>query len=185
MYGWRAPGVEPQTDEERAFAAKAAGMFEAEGAYFRMQSTKPLTLAYALMDSPVGVCAWIVEKFKTWSHIDGENIETAYTKDQLLTNVMIYLVSGTFATSTWLYRGLFEDFGGEPLKPGARIEKPVGVANFPRDFIGWPPRSIVERQINVARWTDVGEGGHFAAMERPKHFVDDIRAFAKQLEGRN
>lgn len=181
MYGWRAPGISPENDAERAFAIQAAGMFEAEGAYFRMHSTKPLTLAYALMDSPVGVCAWIVEKFKTWSHLDGDNIESAYTKDQLLTNVMIYLVTGTFATSTWLYRGLFEDMSGEPLKPGARIAKPVGVANFPKDFIGWPPRSLVERQMNVARWTDVGEGGHFAALERPKQFVSDVQDFAEQI----
>jgi microsomal epoxide hydrolase len=181
MNGWRAPGVAPQTDEERAYYARAEQMFDAEGAYFRMQSSKPLTLSYALMDSPVGVCAWIVEKFKTWSHLDGENIESAYTKDQLLTNVMIYLVTGTFATSTWLYRGLFEDLSGTPLKVGDRIQKPVCVANFPHDFIGWPPRSIVEKHINVARWTDMGEGGHFAAMEKPKKFIDDIRAFAKQI----
>jgi microsomal epoxide hydrolase len=181
MNGWRAPGVLPQTDEEKAYYARAEQMFDAEGAYFRMQSSKPLTLSYALMDSPVGVCAWIVEKFKTWSHLNGEDIESAYTKDQLLTNVMIYLVTGTFATSTWLYRGLFEDMGGAPLKVGDRITKPVAVANFPHDFIGWPPRSIVEKHLNVAQWTDMGEGGHFAAMEKPKKFIDDVRSFARQI----
>ncbi len=180
MFGWRAPGVAPETDEEKAHAARSAMLFEAEGAYFRMQSTKPLTLAYALMDSPVGVAAWIVEKFKGWSDVRA-GFEAVHSMDRLLTNVMIYLVTGTFATSTWMYRGLFEDPGGEPLPPGARIERPVGVAAFPIDLIPWPPRSLVERHMNVARWTDFEAGGHFAALERPDELVADIRDFAREI----
>lgn len=181
MYGWRAPGVMPETAEEMKWAGDSLAMFEAEGAYFRMHTTKPLTLSYALMDSPVGVCAWIIEKFKTWSHLDGENIESAYTKDQLLTNVMIYLVTDTFGTSTWLYRGLAED-PGAPLPTGAKIERPVAVAIFPHDFIDWPPRSMVEKQMNVRRWTEMGEGGHFAALERPEKYMADVRAFARDID---
>lgn len=146
-----------------------------------MQSTKPLTLSYAMTDSPVGVCAWIVEKFHGWSDIRDNNVESAYTKDQLLTNVMIYLVSNTFATAAWLYRGLMEDPGGTPLSVGARIEKPVAVANFPVDLIPFPPRSLVERHVNVVRWTDMGEGGHFAALEKPDRLVPDIQAFARDI----
>lgn len=181
MFGWRSPGVFPETEEEKAHAAMSAGLMEAEGAYFREQSTKPLTLSYALMDSPVGIAAWIIEKFNGWSDLRSGGIEEVYTKDQLLTNVMIYLVSDTFATSTWLYRGLFEDQFGEPVPAKARIEKPVGIANFPIDLIPWPPRSLVERNVNVARWTDMGEGGHFAALEKPAKLVDDIRAFAADI----
>jgi microsomal epoxide hydrolase len=181
MLGWRSPGVHPETDEEKAFAAASAPQFEAEAAYFRMQSTKPLTLSYALMDSPVGVAAWIVEKFHGWSDLKDGNIESVYSKDQLLTNVMIYLVSGTFATSTWLYRGLFEDLSGAPVPLKARIEKPVAIANFPVDLIPFPPRSLVERQMNVVRWTDMGVGGHFAALEQPDKLVPDIAAFARQI----
>jgi microsomal epoxide hydrolase len=181
MMGWRAPGVAPETDEEHAHAAKSGALFQAEGAYFQMQSTKPATLSYALMDSPVGVAAWIVEKFHGWSDLGGRGIEAVYTKDQLLTNVMIYLVTGTFATSTWLYRGLFEDQSGTPLKLGDRIEKPVGIANFPIDLIPFPPRSLVERHMNVSHWTDMGEGGHFAALEKPEKLTADILKFAQSI----
>ena len=99
----------------------------------------------------------------------------------LLTNVMIYLVSDTFATSTWLYRGLFEDFSGTPVPPKSRIEKPVGIAAFPIDLIPFPPRSLVERHLNVAHWTDMAEGGHFAALEKPDLLVADIVAFARAI----
>lgn len=179
MLGWRAPGVAPQTDEEKAQAAQAAGLFEAEGAYFRLHSTKPSTLAYAMMDSPVGACAWIAEKFHGWSDLRSGGIEAAYTKDQILTNVMIYLVTDTFATATWLYRGLFEDQSGAPVPPGARIERPMGLARFPVDIIPMPPRSLAERMMNVVHWTEMAEGGHFAALERPELLIADIRAFAR------
>lgn len=179
MLGWRSPGVMPETDEEKAQAMQAGGLFEAEGAYFRLHSTKPTTLAYAMMDSPVGACAWIVEKFHGWSDLRKGGIEAAYTKDQLLTNVMIYLVSGTFASATWLYRGLFEDQSGAPVLPGARIEKPMGLARFPVDIIPMPPRSLVERMMNVVHWSEMAEGGHFAALERPDLLVAEINAFAK------
>jgi pimeloyl-ACP methyl ester carboxylesterase len=180
MMGWRPPGAGPETKEEVAAAQAANQIFEAEGAYFREQSTKPQTLSYAMMDSPVGACAWIVEKFHGWSDIRN-GFEHAYTKDQLLTNVMIYLVTRSFNTATWLYRGLFEDFSGAPIPAKARIEKAVAIARFPVDLIPFPPRSQVERIMNVARWTEFSEGGHFAALERPKELVDDIRAFARAL----
>ncbi|HEY0105441.1 MAG TPA: epoxide hydrolase [Rhizomicrobium sp.] len=181
MMGWMAPGVAPQTEEEKAHAAKAAQLFEMEGAYFREQATKPQTLSYAMMDSPVGAAAWIVEKFHGWSDTR-KGFETVYTKDQLLTNVMIYLVTRSFNTATWLYRGLAEERVVNPLPKGARLEKPTGIAAFPIDLIPFPPRSQVERAINVAHWTDFEEGGHFAALERPDDLVASIRAFARGLD---
>lgn len=180
MFGWRSPGVNPETEEEKAYAQRAAMLFEMEGAYFREQTTKPQTLSYAMMDSPVGACAWIVEKFHGWSDTRG-GFDKVYTKDQLLTNVMIYLVTRTFNTATWMYRGLMEDVAGAPVPNGARIEKPVGIAAFPIDLIPFPPRSMVERHVNVAHWTDFEEGGHFAALERPDDLVKDIRDFARKL----
>jgi microsomal epoxide hydrolase len=180
MMGWRSPGVHPETPEEIAAAKAGSQIFDAEGAYFREQSTKPQTLSYAMMDSPVGAAAWIVEKFHGWSDIR-KGFENVYTKDQLLTNVMIYLVTRSFNTATWLYRGLFEDQSGAPVPPKTRIEKPVAVARFPVDLIPFPPRSLVERNVNVARWTEFSEGGHFAALERPDDLVGDIRAFARTL----
>jgi pimeloyl-ACP methyl ester carboxylesterase len=180
MMGWLSPGVAPETEEERLFAEKSRLLFDAEGAYFREQSTKPQTLSYAMMDSPVGACAWIVEKFHGWSDLR-RGFENVYTRDQLLTNVMIYLVTRSFNTATWLYRGLFEDFSGAPVPPKSRVEKPVAVAKFPVDLIPFPPRSQVEKSLNVVRWTDFKEGGHFAALERPNDLVEDIRAFARGL----
>jgi microsomal epoxide hydrolase len=182
MMGWLSPGVGPETDEERRHAEAARQLFDAEGAYFREQSTKPQTLSYAMMDSPVGACAWIVEKFYGWSDIR-KGFDKVYSKDQLLTNVMIYLVTRSFNTATWLYRGLFEDLSGAPVPPKSRIEKPVGIAKFPIDLIPFPPRSQVERNLNVVRWTEFAEGGHFAALERPTDLIEDIRAFARALPG--
>ena len=180
MFGWRSPGVHPETEEEKAYAQQAMMLFEMEGAYFREQTSKPQTLSYAMMDSPVGACAWIVEKFHGWSD-KSKGFENIYTKDQLLTNVMIYLVTRTFNTATWMYRGLMEDHAGTPVPAGARIEKPVAVANFPIDLIPFPPRSMVERHYNITQWTDFTEGGHFAALERPDDLVGDIRKFARTL----
>ena len=180
MFGWRSPGVSAETPEEQAYVARAAQLFEMEGAYFREHTTKPQTLSYAMMDSPVGACAWIVEKFHGWSDTR-KGFENVYSKDQLLTNVMIYLVTRSFNTATWLYRGLAEDFTGAPLPPRSRIEKPVGIAAFPVDLIPFPPRSLVERHMNVTHWSDFKEGGHFAALERPDDLVGDICAFARSL----
>ena len=181
MFGWRSPGVHPQTDEEKQYAQRAMQLFEMEGAYFREQTTKPQTLSYAMMDSPIGAAAWIVEKFHGWSD-RSRGFENVYSMDQLITNVMIYLVTRSFNTATWMYRGLMEDMSGDPVPNGARIEKPVGIANFPIDLIPFPPRSMVERHVNVTHWTDFKEGGHFAALERPDDLVGDIRAFARMLK---
>lgn len=180
MLGWRSPGGVPETTEEKEHAKRAELLFNLEGAYFREQATKPQTLSYAMMDSPVGACAWIVEKFHGWSDTR-KGFENVYTKDQLLTNVMIYLVTRTFNTATWMYRGLMEDTAGTPVPNGSRIEKPVGIAAFPIDLIPFPPRSMVERHLNVAHWTDFAEGGHFAVLERPDDLVADIRKFAAGL----
>ncbi|HUD51173.1 epoxide hydrolase [Parvibaculum sp.] len=184
MWGIR-PAVMPETEAEQKWAAGAAMTFELEGAYLRLQMTKPQTLSYGMMDSPVGAAAWIVEKFNGWSDRrgadGGEHIENAFTKDQLLTSVMIYLVTKTFNTATWFYRGLFEE-GGNGMAPGEKIEVPVGIANFPKEFLTFPPRTMVEKACNVVRWTDFDHGGHFAALETGKVFADDVRAFVKQVK---
>ena len=179
MMGWGF-GFAPETEEEKAHAVKAAALFQAEGAYFMEQTTKPQTLSYGMMDSPVGVAGWIVEKFHGWSDVR-KGFEAVYTKDQLLTNIMIYLVTRSFNTATWMYRGRVEEMFTNPLPPKARIERPAGIAAFPVDLIPFPPRSQVERSINVTHWTDFAEGGHFAALERPDDLVGDVRAFARGL----
>ncbi|MFM9863696.1 MAG: alpha/beta fold hydrolase, partial [Micropepsaceae bacterium] len=87
-------------------------------------------------------------------------------------------------TATWMYRGLFEDAGGKPVPPKTRIEKPVAIARFPVDLIPFPPRSMVEKSLNVVRWTEFKRGGHFAAMERPQDFIEDVRAFGREIDAR-
>jgi pimeloyl-ACP methyl ester carboxylesterase len=171
----------PRGPEEEAWAAEFAREQESEDGYRTQQATKPQTLSYAMMDSPVGVAAWIIEKFNSWSDTDGDDIESVYTKDLLLTNIMIYLVTRTFNTASWIYYGRREE-GGRVMSPeGKRVEVPTAAALFPAEFLSWPPRSYVERVYNVTRWTEMPRGGHFAALEQPQLLIDDIRDFARTL----
>ena len=134
-----------------------------------------------MMDSPVGVAAWIIEKMRGWSDIKNNDIESVYSKDTLLSNVMVYLVTKTFNTASWIYYGRREE-GGRPLpKEGLPIEIPTAVALFPKEYLEWAPRSYVERIYNIQRWTEMPKGGHFAALEQPDLLVKDIRDFAKSL----
>jgi len=171
----------PQGAEEERWAADFDRDQLLEDGYRTQQATKPQTLSYAMMDSPVGIAAWIVEKFNSWSDTDGDDIESVYNKDTLLTNIMVYLVTGTFNTASWIYYGRREE-GGRFLSPGGkRVEVPTAAALFPAEMLSWPPRSYVERLYNVTRWTEMPRGGHFAALEQPALLVDDIRAFARTL----
>jgi microsomal epoxide hydrolase len=180
MVGVRPTDDTPKTDDERKWSGTSQANFRMGGSYFLQHATKPLTLSYAMMDSPVGAAAWIIEKFHAWSDIKGD-IESRFTKDQLLTNIMIYLTTRTFQTATWLYRGVMEEGSGK-FPDGRRVEVPVAVADFPGDTLyAAPPRSFAERAYNIARWTKYDRGGHFAALEEPDLFLADIRDFARSL----
>lgn len=171
----------PQGAEEEAWADRFKSEQIMENGYRTQQATKPQTLSYAMMDSPVGVAAWIVEKFNSWSDTQGDNIESVHSKDELLTNIMVYLVTGTFCTASWIYYGRREE-GGRLLSPeGRRVEVPTAAALFPAELLSWPPRSYVERVYNITRWSEFDRGGHFAALEQPKLLIEDIRAFARSL----
>jgi microsomal epoxide hydrolase len=171
----------PQNPEEEAWAERFKREQEMENGYRTQQATKPQTLSYAMMDSPVGVAAWIIEKFNSWSDTDGDDIESAHSKDALLTNIMVYIVTRTFNTASWIYYGRREE-GGRVLSPeGKRVEVPTACALFPAELLAWPPRPYVERMYNVQRWTEMPRGGHFAALEAPDLLIDDIRAFARSL----
>ena len=171
----------PKGAEEEAWGARFEEEQALENGYRTQQATKPQTLSYAMMDSPVGVAAWIIEKFNSWSDIEGDDIESVHTKDELLTNIMVYLVTRTFNTASWIYYGRREE-GGRVLSPeGKRVEVPTGCALFPAELLSWPPRSYVERVYNVTHWTEMPCGGHFAAMEQPNLLIEDIRAFARSL----
>jgi len=172
----------PQGAEEIAWAEKFDKDQVVQDGYRTQQATKPQTLSYAMIDSPVGVAAWILEKMHGWSDIDGDNIESVYSKDQLLTNISIYIFTRTFNTASWIYYGRREE-GGRVLSPeGKRVEVPTGCALFPKELLAWPPRSYAERVYNVTQWTEMPRGGHFAAMEQPDLLIEDIRKFSRSLD---
>ena len=169
----------PQGAEEQAWAERFEREQVMENGYRTQQATRPQTLSYAMMDSPVGVAAWIIEKFNSWSDTDGDNIESAHSKDDLLTNIMIYVVTRTFNSASWIYYGRREE-GGRILSPeGKRVEVPTGCALFPKELLAWPPRSYADSIYNIQHWTEMPRGGHFGAMEEPQLLIDDIREFAR------
>ena len=181
MIGLRPTDGTPQSEEEKAWLAQTQAAMQAEGAYFMQQATKPQTLAWALMDSPMGQLAWMLEKFHGWSDLSEKSLFEVYSPDQLLTNAMIYLVNDAFATSVWYYNAVFQE-GGITLPDGQFCDTPTAFANYPGEKLyRAPPRSWAERAYNVTRWQDMPRGGHFAAMEVPGLFVDDIRAWAREI----
>jgi pimeloyl-ACP methyl ester carboxylesterase len=160
------------TEEER-FLADVAKWGELEGGYSHVQRTKPRTLAYALNDSPVGLAAWIVEKYRAWSDCGGD-VTRRFTLDELLTTIMLYWLTGGIGSSMRLYyEGRLHP---RRLAPGERVEVPCGVALFPHD-LARPPREWGERAYRVARWTEMPRGGHFPAHEEPALLAQDIREF--------
>jgi microsomal epoxide hydrolase len=142
-----------------------------ETGYQRIQGTKPQTLGYGLNDSPAGLAAWIVEKFRAWSDCDGD-VEKRFTKDELLTNIMLYWAPETATSSARLYYEMMHAGKFPPEK--FRVNVPTGCALFPREIMK-PPRAWVDRLYNVAHWTRFPKGGHFAAMEEPALLIGDIR----------
>ncbi len=172
-------GQPPLAADEQAFLDATAAWAEAEGAYGHLHRTKPQTLAFALTDSPVGLASWIVEKFRAWSDCGGD-VERAFTLDALLTNISVYWFTGTIGSSMRFYR----ENRLRPLRfaVGERVSPPLGVALFPHE-LPMPPRSWLARVFDVARWTPMPRGGHFAAMEAPELLADDIRALFRPLRG--
>ncbi len=171
----------PQTKEEKKWEESFENKQLMENGYRIQQATKPQTLSYAMMDSPVGVAAWIIEKMCGWSDIKNHDIESVYSKDTLLSNIMVYLVTKTFNTASWIYYGRREEGGRFLPKENLPLKVPTAVALFPKEYLEWAPRSYVEKIYNIKRWTEMPKGGHFAALEQPDLLVKDIRDFAKSL----
>jgi pimeloyl-ACP methyl ester carboxylesterase len=168
---------ENPTAEETEYLDGLQHWLREETGYQWIQGTKPQTLAYGLTDSPVGLAAWIVEKFRTWSD---RGLERWITMDDLLTNVTIYWATGAINSSFWPYYA--RNHEGWPIPDGARVEVPTAYAAFPHEIVR-PPRSWAERVFNIQRWTPMPSGGHFAALEEPEALAADIRAFFRQLRG--
>ena len=153
-----------------------------QNGYRTQQATKPQTLSYAMMDSPVGIAAWIIEKFFGWSDLENREFEEVHSKDELLTNIMVYLVTDTFNTASWIYYGRAQEGGRVFSTEGKRVEVPTACAVFPAEMLSWPPKSYVERIYNVKQWTEMLRGGHFAAMEEPEALIEDIRTFVQLIK---
>lgn len=158
------------TEEDRAALAAMKHYRRWDSGYSKQQSTRPQTLGYGLVDSPVAQLAWIVEKFWSWTDCDGHP-ENALSRDEMLDNVMLYWVTAAGASSARLYWESLATY-----RFGERVELPTGVASFPKE-ISCPPRSWCEASYHITHWTAMPRGGHFAAFEQPELFVDDVRAF--------
>jgi len=169
------------TPDEQRFLNAQQEWFLHQGAYVMIQASKPQTLAYGLNDSPIGLAAWIVEKFRSWSDCNGD-VEQSFSKNELLTNIMIYWVTETMPSSILHY---YRDMNTPQLQPGQHVEVPAGFALFPKDIAGMPPpRSFVERHLHIERWTEMPRGGHFAALEEPELLAEDLRAFYRPLRSK-
>lgn len=175
----RPPGFDDASlsaDEQRDLA-EMREFRQRETGYQAIQGTKPQTLAYALNDSPAGLAGWVVEKFRSWSDCGGD-VESAISREDLLTNLTVYWVTQTAGSSARLYYETLS--AGAPVMPTEHVDVPTAVARFPREIYR-PPRRWVEAAFDLRRWTVMPRGGHFAALEQPDLLVDDVRAFFRSL----
>jgi pimeloyl-ACP methyl ester carboxylesterase len=164
------------TRAEEEFVARARSFVAEEGAYALEQSTKPQTLSYSLNDSPAGLAAWIVEKYRSWSDCSGD-VEKRFSKDALLSNIMVYWATGTIGSSMRTY---YESSHLPPSVSWGRPTVPAGLAMFPQD-IAVAPKEWEDRSLNVRRWTEMPRGGHFPEWEEPELLAEDVRIFFNEL----
>jgi microsomal epoxide hydrolase len=175
----RDPSAFPNpTEAERAFLAEVAHWMREETGYQWIQGTRPQTLAFGLTDSPAGLAAWIVEKFRAWSDCGGD-VESAIRRDRMLGNIGLYWFTGAIGSSFWPYYARLHEAPFMP--PGDTITVPSAYAEFPCEIVK-TPRSGAERVFtDLRRWTVMPKGGHFAALEQPDLLAEDVRAFFREL----
>ena len=170
--------VADPTAEERRYLDELAVFLKEETGYQWIQGTRPQTLAFGLTDSPAGLAAWIVEKFRAWSDCGGD-LESVFSKDQLLANIGLYWFTGAIGSSFWPYYARWH--GPWPIPEGETVDVPTGYCEFPCEILR-PPRSLADRAFtDIRRWSVMPRGGHFAAMEQPEALTDEIRAFFRPL----
>jgi pimeloyl-ACP methyl ester carboxylesterase len=166
--------------EEKAYAEQLAQWLREETGYQWIQGTRPQTLAFGLTDSPAGLAAWIIEKFRTWSDCGGD-VETAFTRDRLLANISLYWFTGAIGSSFWPYYARIHR--PWPIPEGRTVDVPTGYAEFPREILR-PPRALAARTYtDIRRWSVMPRGGHFAALEQPEALANEVRAFFRPLRG--
>jgi microsomal epoxide hydrolase len=166
------------TPQEMAFLEQLGRFLKEESGYQWIQGTKPQTLAFGLTDSPAGLAAWIVEKFRTWSDCNGVP-ESVISRDEMLANISLYWFTGAIGSSFWPYYA--RRHGPWPVPEGKTVDVPVGYAQFPKEILT-PPRSLAERTYtNIQRWSVMDKGGHFPALEQPDVLARDVREFFAAL----
>ena len=166
------------TEEEKRYLAELSHWTREETGYSWIQGTRPQTLAFALTDSPAGLAAWIVEKFRAWSDCDGD-VERAISRDRMLADISLYWFTGAIGSSFWPYYARLH--GSAILPKGDAITVPTGYAQFPREILK-PPRKTAERVFkDIRRWSVMEKGGHFAALEQPESLAREVRAFFREL----
>ncbi|HEY1542808.1 MAG TPA: epoxide hydrolase [Xanthobacteraceae bacterium] len=181
-YGKGTTGLDHPTPAEERFVADEKANFEKESAYFMLQATRPETLAYAMADSPVGVAAYLLDKWQRWTDTRERTLDQIYGRDRLLTEVMLYAATGRFATSIWPYAG----FAQEPfsIAKGTTIDVPFGLSAYPDPLNHPPPREFAAHsRSHIVQWEVTERGGHFPALEDPARFVERFRAFAAVVRG--
>jgi len=160
--------------EQARYRGELEHWLKEESGYIAIQGTRPQTLAYGLTDSPAGLAAWIVEKFRSWSDCNGD-VESIFMLDDLLANISLYWFTGAIGSSFWPYYARLHE--GWPIPVGEQVKVPTGYAEFPREILR-PPRSMARKVYpDIRRWSTMPRGGHFAALEQPQALVDEIRAF--------
>ena len=166
------------TPEEKAYAGQLAQWLREETGYQSIQGTRPQTLAYGLTDSPAGLAAWIVEKFRAWSDCGGD-IETAFARDRLLADISFYWFTGAIGSSFWPYYARMHR--PWPIPEGQTVDVPTGYAEFPREILR-PPRGLAARTYtDIRRWSVMPSGGHFAALEQPELLAQEIGEYFRPL----
>jgi pimeloyl-ACP methyl ester carboxylesterase len=170
---WVDETTQPLRPEEIEFKERAQNWYDEKGGYWHVQATQPQTLAFALNCSPVGLAAWLIDKYRDWSDCGGV-VEKRFSHDELLTHVSIYWFTETIASSCRM--SLESRKAPLAFRSGERIAVPCGVLRLPKEE-PMPPRAWVERAYNVAHWTEKPTGGHFAAWEEPELFASDVREF--------
>ena len=170
--------VADPTPDERRYLDELAGFMKEETGYQWIQGTRPQTLAFGLTDSPAGLAAWIVEKFRIWTDCGGE-VESVLSRDRMLANISLYWFTGAIGSSFWPYYARMH--GPWPVPEGETVDVPVGYAQFPCEILR-PPRSLAARTFSdIRRWSVMRRGGHFAAMEQPAALAEEVRAFFRPL----
>lgn len=178
MLGFRSMAP-AQNDAEKAWMATADKSQRRMSSYAGLQMMTPNAIGLIGADNPIGQAAWIVERFHDWSDLRTRGFDEVFGIDKLLTNIMLYVMTDSFASAAWFYPGVVKD-GFGVLAPGVRCETPTAFADFPGDALQPPPpRTRVELCYAVNRWSSPPAGGHFAAMEMPQWLVEDLRAWGR------